>query len=178
MFRELLLLAAQLVLWQAEPGIDMPVAIAGAAARFAGQFGDDGIRQPSLVLQQGRLQRSNGAPTVTPDFRRRSTARLLWIRRRLTGLRLSTRLACRAASLFKAIGKVAQCVGGRSHGADRFAPHLRNHRIIDVSDGVSQFHLDELNGLFNSLAYTTRTRSGRVLSIHGRNLSFARQSVH
>jgi hypothetical protein len=51
----------------------------------------------------------------------------------------------------KAVGEAAQCVGDVAQGRDGFAPDLGDNGGVDVGGGVTDFHLDELDGLFNAL---------------------------
>jgi hypothetical protein len=66
------------------------------------------------------------------------------------------------------VSQIAQCIGQRPHGGDRFAANLGNHGIIDVGDGMAQFHLDQFNCLLNAAAHTAGAgcRTGRRIRAH------------
>jgi len=56
----------------------------------------------------------------------------------------------------EAIGEVAEGFGQGAHGRDGLAADLGDDRVVDIGDGVTQFHLDEFDGLFDAVAYAAR----------------------
>jgi hypothetical protein len=56
-----------------------------------------------------------------------------------------------------AIGQVTQGVGKTAHGLDGLAPHMGNDRVVHVSDGMAQFHFDQLDRFLDPAADTART---------------------
>jgi hypothetical protein len=56
-----------------------------------------------------------------------------------------------------AIGQIAQRIGKAAHGLDGLAPDLGNDRVIHVRDGMTEFHLDQLDCFLDPAADTPRT---------------------
>jgi hypothetical protein len=74
---------------------------------------------------------------------------------------------------FDPIGEVAQSVGQAAHGQDRFFAHLRNHRVIHISDGMAQFQLDQLHSFLDTAATASRSRgrtAARRICAHKRSI--------
>jgi hypothetical protein len=72
--------------------------------------------------------------------------------------------------LLDPIGEIAQRIRQAAHGGYRLAPNLRNHRVINIGDRVTEFHLDQFDGLFNAAAYAPRTR--RRICAHNSRSAF------
>jgi hypothetical protein len=61
--------------------------------------------------------------------------------------------------LVHAVGKIAQSIRHGAHGNDGLAAHLRDDCVVDVGDGMAEFHLDQLDGLFYAPSDAARART-------------------
>ena len=67
----------------------------------------------------------------------------------------------------EAVGELAEGVGYIAEGADGLGAHLGDYGGIDVGGGVTDFHLNEFDGVIKALTDgVTRTR-GRIAA-HGK----------
>jgi hypothetical protein len=68
----------------------------------------------------------------------------------------------------KPVGKLAQGVGYVAQGADGLGAHLGDDGCIDIGCGVTNLHLDELDGFFNALPNASITGAWRRIAAHGK----------
>jgi hypothetical protein len=69
-----------------------------------------------------------------------------------------------------AVGEAAQGVCERAHGGDGFAADIGHDSVIDVANGMAQFHLDEFHSFFDASADTAGGAGWRWIGTHASNL--------
>ena len=62
--------------------------------------------------------------------------------------------------LVHAIRKITQRVRHFAHGRQSTRRDLRNYRVVDISNGMAQFHLDQFHSFFKAMAHTAVAGGG------------------